>query len=441
MPTAKITDLTIHYSNQADNCELSLGGQISTHQPGFQKPDILFSTEGDLTGITYYGALANAPPDVDIGVLRYIKGPSAGVALQFTMEVHVNHNAYGVAGGVFSGDEGIRLYVNDKVFTCRRNPSMPTGGRLPPQYLFSGDNSNYIQNPNLVTQINTSGLPVVATADANPKPSGYGVGWYMHYITVTSTALGVPFRCGIEFFPPSFLNLEQSRRGNIKLGSNRLSSAIELSTNDPHNFLYISPQDRKPHGVSKDSSWRGFSPGHDKVVVNSAGRYTINSKYSGSVIIDVNPALLPASDSTAHGLSFYPPKNDLFSSITSRDLALGRKDYICLFVKNNSTYPTANPIIVHQVDLPTGSSTIKIGVDPAGKGNGFSSGIPSKIPNKNTPPAGVTFVGATSELSGVVLASSLGAGECVSFWLERTTPAGSSESVPEDSFSIGIVPI
>jgi len=107
----------------------------------------------------------------------------------------------------------------------------------------------------------------------------------------------------------------------------------------------------------------------------------------------------------------------LFPPLSRDDLASGKVEYRCFFVKNTTTDKTFFRVTIQVVEPPDGSrnpvETIAIGVDPV-KGSPVQ-----QIPNSTTAPEGVTFFENQEVEIGM-----LGPGEEQAVWIRRTVPAG-----------------
>jgi hypothetical protein len=80
-----------------------------------------------------------------------------------------------------------------------------------------------------------------------------------------------------------------------------------------------------------------------------------------------------------------------------------------------------------------GGVNIAIGLDPAGVGNGSTTGVATTVANENTAPAGVTFSTPTSKGTGLAI-TDLAPGTGRAIWLRRT--ATNSAAIDNDSATL-----
>ncbi|MEM2265991.1 MAG: hypothetical protein QW687_04050 [Candidatus Hadarchaeales archaeon] len=105
----------------------------------------------------------------------------------------------------------------------------------------------------------------------------------------------------------------------------------------------------------------------------------------------------------------------LFPPLSQSDLASGKSEYRCVFLKNVSNDKTYFRVTVEVIQPPDGQRNpvekIYIGVDPQ-KGSSIQ-----QIPNSSTAPSGVTFF-----LNVPVEIGMLGPNEVQGIWLKREVP-------------------
>jgi len=81
---------------------------------------------------------------------------------------------------------------------------------------------------------------------------------------------------------------------------------------------------------------------------------------------------------------------NLIDDVTRKEVLIGKTEYRCFYVYNSSTtIPVHNALFY--IDLDPTSTTVNIGLDPAGSGDGTTSGIAQTISTEDTAPTGVTF--------------------------------------------------
>jgi hypothetical protein len=129
--------------------------------------------------------------------------------------------------------------------------------------------------------------------------------------------------------------------------------------------------------------------------------------------------------------------NNLFDNVSDAEAVAGDVEYRCIYLSNENATDTLNAAAVFiQSNTPSGDSAIAIGLDPAGIGNGSTTGVAATPANENTAPAGVTF--STPSDSGSALAiGTLDAGEVQAIWIRRTISAAAA-SAASDPFTLRV---
>lgn len=156
----------------------------------------------------------------------------------------------------------------------------------------------------------------------------------------------------------------------------------------------------------------------------------------GSSQSDPNLSLGGAKSSVE--VNFAAILNNLFDNVSDSEALAGDVEYRCVYVHNSngsSALTDAKAYITS--NTPSADTTIAIGVDPAGVGNGSSTGVATTAANENTAPAGVTFSTPTTDAAALALGT-LGAGQSAALWIRRTVTAGAMP-VSSDPFTIRVI--
>lgn len=96
--------------------------------------------------------------------------------------------------------------------------------------------------------------------------------------------------------------------------------------------------------------------------------------------------------------------HNLYPNFTAEDVASGITKYRCLYMRNmHPTVPLKNPIFYIPINTISPSTEIWVGVDPAGIGDGVTTGVATTIINENTAPDGVFFTEAVDRQNGIPL--------------------------------------
>lgn len=127
--------------------------------------------------------------------------------------------------------------------------------------------------------------------------------------------------------------------------------------------------------------------------------------------------------------------SDLFDDILPDQSAVGRVDYRCVYIYNDSATDDFESVVAFiSIQSISPETTIELGVDPAGVGDGTSTGVATVIAEETDVPTGVSF-SLADEVSPVALGD-LAPGEAIAFWIKRTVTAGASDIA--DTFQIAI---
>lgn len=115
---------------------------------------------------------------------------------------------------------------------------------------------------------------------------------------------------------------------------------------------------------------------------------------------------------------------NLFDNVTPAEATAGDNEYRCIYVYNSNTTDTLNAVKVWiDPNTPATGSNIQIGLDPAGIGNGSSTGVAATIANESTAPAGVTFSDVNAEGAALDVGN-LGPLQGIAVWFKRIITAG-----------------
>ena len=115
---------------------------------------------------------------------------------------------------------------------------------------------------------------------------------------------------------------------------------------------------------------------------------------------------------------------NLFDNVSAAELTAGDIEYRCYYVRNNDGTDTLTGATIYfYMDTPSPDTVFDMGKDPAGIGNGITTGVATTVINESTAPAGVTFSHPIDQLSGIALGN-LTPGNGHAVWLRRTVTAG-----------------
>lgn len=175
------------------------------------------------------------------------------------------------------------------------------------------------------------------------------------------------------------------------------------------------------------------------VDVSAGGTFFLAGANRGSVALVVAAGSLPLTSQvgifTATNI-----KNNLWDDVAKIDALNGAIDYRCIYLYNS--HPTEAFL---QVSLygygesgnpATAGDAFYCGADPAGAGNGLSTGVATSIATELIAPAGVVF-------SSPILASPLVLGaiqplEARAVWFRRNVPTALYAVTPDDYVAFGL---
>lgn len=127
--------------------------------------------------------------------------------------------------------------------------------------------------------------------------------------------------------------------------------------------------------------------------------------------------------------------HDLFDVITGDENAASTVDYRCVYVRNGHGSLTWSSVKAWLSAVTAGGADIAIGLDPAGVGNGSTTGVAATPANETTAPAGVTFSAPTTKGTGLAPAS-VPSANAFALWIRRT--AANSAAAASDGATISV---
>lgn len=153
----------------------------------------------------------------------------------------------------------------------------------------------------------------------------------------------------------------------------------------------------------------------------------------GASNTDVNAALGGIMSATP--VNFGDTMNNLFDNVSDADAVAGDTEYRCIYLRNANATDTLNDAKIYvSSNTPSPTTKVQIGLDPAGVGNGSTTGVATTAADENTAPAGVTFSDAAN--TGAALAiGTLGPGQGCAVWIKREVTAGTT-AASSDPFTL-----
>lgn len=158
----------------------------------------------------------------------------------------------------------------------------------------------------------------------------------------------------------------------------------------------------------------------------------------GSANADVNASLGGKKSSVP--VSFVSTLNNLFDNVSSAEATTGITDYRCIYLHNANATDTINTVEVFvNTDTPSPTTKIQIGLDPAGIGNGDTTGEATTIATETDVPAGVTFTDSLGAANALPIGT-LGPAAGIAIWIKRTVSPGTA-SAATDPFTLRVTGI
>jgi hypothetical protein len=179
--------------------------------------------------------------------------------------------------------------------------------------------------------------------------------------------------------------------------------------------------DGVPHLLQWSPNAAGTGPNID-IETGGDGRYTIPADNDVELlVVDVVNASLPVG-SASEDVNIGVVPLELWPDLTGTEAALGVTRYRCHYVINTSS-SQINDVQVFIQFQPLLNATLKIGLDPAGVGDGVATGVAATPVDDQTAPAGVSFTLAPN-LAGALSIGNLLAGEAHAVWEELVVDPG-----------------
>ena len=171
------------------------------------------------------------------------------------------------------------------------------------------------------------------------------------------------------------------------------------------------------------------------VSVASDGDYAIPAAGAGYLDVTVTAANLPSANAS-DTITVAQLRNQIFDDILKDEAVYGDTEYRCLYFINDFSDQVLDARVwVEQ--QPNGQDGLEIAADPAGIGDGSSSGVAQTVGGEGTAPSGVTFSAPADYTNGVQLGD-FPAGQGIAVWIKRHVPSGSSTATSDDLSRIGM---
>lgn len=118
--------------------------------------------------------------------------------------------------------------------------------------------------------------------------------------------------------------------------------------------------------------------------------------------------------------------NNLFDDITRKEVIVGKTEYRCYYIYNsNASIPVHGAYFF--IDSFPLISTVTVGLDPVGSGDGSASGVAQVINTEDTAPTNITFENA-GEFKVKLPLPTLKPLEAQAIWVKRIAQSGKAAS-------------
>ena len=162
-------------------------------------------------------------------------------------------------------------------------------------------------------------------------------------------------------------------------------------------------------------------------IVNGSGEFgvlTAGGIGNGHIVLDIDFSLLSGSGLEQSEVEVTSVVSNLFSDLKAAKASVGMVSYRCLFIKNERTSGTLSGLTLSTFKDGNTGSEILVGVDPAGVGNGVSTGVATTPADEETDP-GMMFK-ETIDLPDIT------PGDCLAVWFRRNIPIGWYKNLSPD---------
>lgn len=161
----------------------------------------------------------------------------------------------------------------------------------------------------------------------------------------------------------------------------------------------------------------GSDPTSGRTIAGSGeyGVLSANGVGTGYIVVDVDyPNLSAGVVETEIEIRNVIP--NIFSDLGASQATGGYTSHRCLYVKNEHLSKTLTGLKIETFKDANTGSVVEVAADPAGAGDGISTGVATTPVDETTPP-GFAF-------SNSVTLANIPPGQTAAFWLRRTIPAG-----------------
>lgn len=198
--------------------------------------------------------------------------------------------------------------------------------------------------------------------------------------------------------------------------------------------LSITTGNQTADSINWEDDGSGKSDGVD---ISISGEYGITSRAGGGLTVTVVSGSLPGTNQTDSDVAITNRFEEVYDDWEGDESFNGATRYYCVYVFNKGSVDTMFNVKVAITKQPSGADSLEIGLDPAGVGDGASTGVAATIASETTAPSGVTFTAPATKAAALIIGN-LGPGKGQAIWLKGIMPANNLTASNEDNFHIEV---
>lgn len=186
-------------------------------------------------------------------------------------------------------------------------------------------------------------------------------------------------------------------------------------------------------------SWRPPSSAVDySSTVSGDGEYILGDPAAGFIVVDVVASSLPAGSRT-DTLGVNPTFGALFDTVQPAESLAGKTEYRCTYIYNNGDTVAYNARVWISSQT-TGQDSVQIALDPAGVGNGTSTGVAIVIADEEdtTDQLGAVTFSAPASISAALTIGDIAPASCAAIWEKRIVPANVTQQDLDNNYQLSI---
>lgn len=161
---------------------------------------------------------------------------------------------------------------------------------------------------------------------------------------------------------------------------------------------------------------------------------------SGYLECTVDVSSLPLSTQQDADIVITNALNNTYDSVSIAESTSGSIEYRCFYLRNLSATDTVYNATIWILQQPVGPDELDIALDPAGIGNGTSTGVAigpiADEADSGGLLSGLTWSRPSSQATGLLMGN-LAPGQSHAYWTRRTVPAENTIQVSNDTSIIG----